>query len=97
MNMNKLASDLKIKKGDFITVVEWKSHVDNSYKGDCLEVKVVDLPFLRVERHDGVFPGMLTLSLDAVEVMPLSKDFVDSVLEEKKNREDRISERKAKA
>ena len=69
-----------IEVGDFITVVEWTSHKDNSYRGDCLEVLAVDENLLRVQRHVG--NGILrdwdhiTLNLDQVVVRELSDDFV---------------------
>lgn len=77
MEVKKLLEESMIKVGDFITVVEWHSHKDNSYKGDLLEVKVVEPPYLRVYRHNGP-TMMITLKLGDVEVMPLSKEFIDS-------------------
>jgi hypothetical protein len=89
MNAQDLAESLTVKKGDFITVVRWTSHLDNSYKGDCMEVLVVDMPFIRVRIHDDdLFPEGVTLNLDQLEIMPLSDEFVKSVLESKaKNKE----------
>lgn len=70
-----------LKKGDFITVVKWVSHLDNSYRGDCLEVMAVDLPFIRAFRHGGFMRNnTITLNLDQVEIKELSADFVDNVL-----------------
>lgn len=70
----------QVKKGMFITVVEWTSHKDNSYKGDCLEVKVVDDNLLRVERinHYSQTRDKFTLDLNRVIVRELSPEFVDS-------------------
>ena len=69
-----------IEVGDFITVVEWTSHKDNSYKGDCLEVLVTDENLLRVVRHTGKGTAgdwdYITLNLDQVVVRELSDDFV---------------------
>lgn len=72
---------MNFKKGEMITVVNWISHNDNSYRGDCLEVLAVDLPFLRVKRHpcNNTWDN-ITLSLDRVEIKHLSKEFILSVL-----------------
>lgn len=76
-----LAKDAELKKGDFFTIKRWTSHKDNSYLGDCFEVKAIDHPYVRALKHDGAFKGKtMTLSLDRVEIMPLSKEFVDDVM-----------------
>ena len=81
MNAQDVFKQAMIKKGDFVTVRKWLSHPDNSYKGDCLEVMVVDTPFIRVKRHTGWNKGgMLTLNLEQVELHPLSPEFVQSVI-----------------
>lgn len=87
-----MASDNpELKKGMFITVVEWTSHKDNSYKGDCLEVLVVDKTLIRVERADvkaGSFlGGPFTLDLNRVIVRELSAEFVANCIESVKEKE----------
>jgi len=68
--------------GDFITVTEWTSHTDNSYKGDVLEVLVVDYPLLRVTNHSsGFMTSPMTIDLTRLNVRELSKEFVANVLE----------------
>lgn len=71
-----------ITKGMFITVVEWTSHRDNSYKGDCLEVTVVDDNLLRVERISqySTKRDKITLDLNRVIVRELSPEFVASCM-----------------
>ena len=70
----------QVKKGMFITVVEWTSHRDNSYRGDCMEVVVVDENLVRVERinHYSNTRDKITLDLNRVIVRELSAEFVES-------------------
>ena len=72
----------KLEVGDFITVLNWKTVRDNSYKGDCMEVLVIDLPVLRVKRHTrySVLDD-ITLNTDQVNIKILSKAFVANVLD----------------
>jgi hypothetical protein len=72
----------KVTKGMFITVVEWTSHEDNSYKGDCLEVLVVDENLLRVSRISQYSHNRdkITLDLNRVIVRELSTEFVESCM-----------------
>jgi hypothetical protein len=80
-----IVQNCKIAKGDFFTVVQWLHSNDNSYKGDCFEVRVVDLPYIRAFRHTGWgAEGSITLNLDQVEIMPLSDEFVADVMGNKK-------------
>ena len=94
MNAKKLAEDLSLKKGDFFTVVEWTSHKDNSYKGDCLEAVVVDHPFVRVRNHSSRFVPKMTLNLDQIVIQPLSEDFVSDVKQENAMRKQLITDTK---
>lgn len=80
MDATELAKQLELKKGDFFTVVRWLHIDDNSYRGDCLEAVTVDHPFVRAYCHDHEFT--ITLDLNQVEIMPLSPEFVKSVLDE---------------
>ena len=77
----------QLEIGDFVTVLEWKDLDDNSYRGDCMEIMVIDAPLLRVKRHNGhgrVY-GLdnITLNLDQVNIKILTKAFVDNVLQTK--------------
>jgi len=74
----------KLEVGDFITVLQWTDRNDNSYRGDCMEVQVIDLPLLRVKRHSGFRGGIssldnITLNLDQVDIKILTQAFVDNV------------------
>ena len=67
--------------GDFITVTEWTSHTDNSYKGDVMETKVVDYPLIRVKNHTcSYLTGNMTLDLTRLNVRELSAEFVADVI-----------------
>lgn len=68
-----------IQVGDFITVREWTSHKDNSYKGDLLEVKKIALPHVFVERHSKYAHNCdrLQLSFDKVIFQRVNQDFID--------------------
>ena len=76
----------KLEVGDFITVVNWKTINDNSYKGDCLEVKVIDGHLLRVQRrshyHNLHALDSITLDTNQVNIRILSQEFVNNVLTE---------------
>ena len=71
--------------GDFITVDEWTSHDDNSYRGDCLEVLAVDKNLVRVVRHSGNHSlrewDKCTLNLDQVIIRELSDEFVSQFVD----------------
>lgn len=74
-------SPTALSKGDFITVLEWTSHRDNSYKGDVLEVQAIDLPFIVCKNHTGYSGGKpLSLNTNAVQLVSLSKEYVDAAL-----------------
>ena len=70
----------RIKEGDLVTVLNWIGVDDNSYKGDCLEIKVIDYPFIRVQNHSSPFIGAHTLNLERTEIKHLSKKFILSVI-----------------
>ena len=76
----------KIKKGDFITVLKWIGINDNSWKGDCMEVKVVDYPTIRVKNHSSPICGTHTLNVEQLEIKHLSKEFILSVIPDYKGR-----------
>jgi len=84
MNDDKTVSNKEIKVGDFITVLRWTSCFDNSYRGDVLEVKVIDMPFISVKRHNGFGASFgqdkITLNMEQIEIKVLAKAFVDDVL-----------------
>ena len=83
MNAQELATSLELKKGDYFTIRRWLSHQDYSWVGTCFEAKVVDYPLVRALTHDGIGKGeVLTLNLERVEIMPLSPEFVESVMAE---------------
>jgi len=67
--------------GDFVTVTEWTSHKDNSYKGDVIEVMVVDYPLFRGKNHTYCYgDGNVTLDLSRLNIRELSAEFVADVL-----------------
>ena len=87
MEAKEMIKGLELKKGDFFTIVRWRFVKDNSYRGSCLEAKVIDPPYARVLVHDGILSGAtITLNLDEIEIMPLSPDFVQNVMDEKANK-----------
>jgi len=69
-----------VKAGQFITVVEWTSHHDNSYKGDCLEVIVADKNLLSLRERGYSNQRSFTLDLNRVIIRVLSDDLVRSVI-----------------
>jgi hypothetical protein len=72
---------MNLQKGDFITVVKWKDCQDNSYKGDCLEVKVIDGDFILVKNHTKSFYDKnITLDMRRVEVRRLSREYVEDCI-----------------
>ena len=85
------ASDLNIKKGDYITVTEWTNTLmdtnqkDQSYVGDCLEVTATDKNLLRINmiRSGGKVLIKTTINLNKVMIRKLSQDFVDTIMNEK--------------
>ena len=85
MDAKELVNGLNLKVDDFFTVVKWRGIKDNSYRGDCLQAKVIDFPYIRTFVHDGPLKGhTITLNLDQIEIMPLSDEFVYSVIGKKK-------------
>jgi len=68
-----------IKVGDMLTVKEWISDRDNSYKGDLLEVKKIALPHVFVERSCkyGSRPDRLQFDLNKVIFQRVTQDFID--------------------
>ena len=73
--------EYKPKVGDFVTVVRWINKTDKSYTGNVLEIKAIDYPFIVTERHTGWFRDKaLTLSLDQVEIKPLTDKFVAAAM-----------------
>lgn len=66
----------RISVGDFITVDDWISHRDNSYKGDVCKVLAVDRNLLRVENFDFKVCPYLTFDTNRVKVRKLSDEFV---------------------
>ncbi len=73
-----------LKVGDYITVVRWKSLRDNSYCGDVLRVVAIDKPYLVVCCMHGALRGHnISLSLDMVEVKPLTDAYVAALHEPK--------------
>lgn len=71
----------RINKGDFITVVKWISHKDNSYVGDIMEVIGGDKDILLVDIKSGYSKGPKTLSLLKVEVRLINREFAKLVQE----------------
>lgn len=81
MNVNELVQKMKVKKGDFITVNKWLLLKDRSYVGDVLEVSHVEGKFIVVNRLTGG-KGAITLNLDEVEIIPISKEFKNAACNE---------------
>jgi hypothetical protein len=82
MDFSQMAEDLKVKRGDFITIKKWRSHKDRSWVGDCLRVGAVQENFLVCTK---IIPGgkegiRFTLNIDDVEIMPLNEDFIAEFL-----------------
>ena len=70
----------KVEVGQFITVVRWTAYVDNSYRGDCLEVVAVDKNLLSVVMRGYPCRDSRTLDLDKLIIRVLSDEFVESVI-----------------
>jgi hypothetical protein len=70
------------KQGEFFTIFKWLIYEnDRSWCGDCLEARKVDGPFIRVRRHhDATYKSHFTLDSRNVQLMPLSDDFVQEVV-----------------
>lgn len=58
--------------GDVVTILEWTSHKDNSWVGECLDVLAVDAPFVCVETSIGPY----RLDTRRCTLMRLSADYV---------------------
>lgn len=73
-----------LKKGDFVTVLE-RTGRDRSFIGSCLEILVIERPFVRVKLHgDRALPNrVMTVDLREVKLQRLSDEFVRSVIDEK--------------
>ena len=67
-----------IKKGDFITVVEWTSHVDFSYTQDVLEVIETDGQLLSCKPVTVSIADHIVLNMNRCKVRTVSKEFADS-------------------
>jgi len=79
--------DLKV--GNVVTVLNWLSHKDNSYKGDLLKIIAINIPFISVKEilhHDSWKQG-LVLDTRCVELSLLSDDFVKKTISAQKNKE----------
>ena len=72
-------------KGDYFTVVRWTSHQDNSYVGDCFEAIAVDGDLVMAKRHLlNNREGRITLCGSRLIMRPLSQEFVNSVITNRK-------------
>ena len=67
-----------IKKGDFITVVEWLSHVDFSYTRSVLEVIETDGQLLSCKPVTSGIADNIVLNMNNCKVRTVSKEFADS-------------------
>ncbi len=67
-----------LKKNNVITVLKWTTSNDQSYIGDILNVRCVDLPFVIVSRGRNNSFGGRTLTLDTRKVV-LGKPSVEHV------------------
>jgi hypothetical protein len=72
-------SELKI--GQKVTVLSWVfPDGDNSYKGDVLEIKAIDLPFIVVENMSDGWGQTLKFDTRQVNFKELSGDYVKAAL-----------------
>ena len=76
-----LPTEPSYKVGDYFTVVEHKTLNDRSWRGDCLEVKVVDGQFIRATNHSGyVGYGLITIDIKQWVLKPLSQEYAQSCI-----------------
>ena len=79
------ADDISV--GQYLTVREWLSFKDNSYLGDVLVVKAVNLPFVALGRLENGGRGQLsacvsiiTLDIRQVDLIRLNPEYVRVVV-----------------
>jgi len=76
----------KLEVGDFITVDHWNDPENKSFRGDCLEVKVIDKNLIRAQIRGasahlfGSHGGLFTIDLDKAIVRHLSVEFIESCI-----------------
>ncbi len=69
-------SEHRIKEGDYITVIRWKTVRDNSYRGDVLKIIAINKPFIVVQATHGGLKGYpISLCLDMVDIKKLSDEY----------------------
>jgi len=77
MKVVNITDNLKIKFGDFCTVLKWINSNDRSYVGEVLKVELVEHPFVIVSRCNELTKRRnLTLNINNVDLQPISKEFV---------------------
>lgn len=76
-NRMRVLEPLLLRVGMMITLLEWTSHKDNSYKGDVMKVIDVSLPFVSLKRDCGL---VSTINLDTRNVIlaELSAEYVEA-------------------
>ena len=81
MNIVKFTQPPKV--GDFVTVEKWINGIkDRSFCGDVLQIKAINMPFFVVRNlSTKCISSAIILSFDEVQVMPLTKEYVDAALE----------------
>jgi hypothetical protein len=76
------ATELKaedLKQGQFITVLRWTSHIDNSYCGDVLQVEIILLPFITVKRLNSRRKESFKLDTRNCKLAYLPMEYVDAL------------------
>lgn len=70
--------------GDFLTggtQIQQRTIEDNSFKGDVLEIKAVDLPFIIVKvLSNGILKKPIKMDTRRVDLMELSNEYVAALL-----------------
>jgi len=75
-----LYEDKVFNKGDFVTLYKWLSHQDNSYKGDVLEVLLVEGDYIILRKHSKYDfeknNNNIVINLNDVELVHISDEFI---------------------
>lgn len=79
---NKIISAEKLTIGQFVTVLNWKRN-DNSYKGNVLEIKAINLPFIVIKNlqynEGSIFSKPFELDTREVDLIELGKEYVQTL------------------
>jgi len=79
--MMKKINPKNLKVGDTVTILEWTSHKDNSWKGDLISIKAINQPYIFAEitKQYGE-PSRHRFDSRGVIFAEVTDDYVENVL-----------------